>query len=92
VHFQNAGAGYQRQRLAIFVELHIVAILAIGRGTIGATSSAATAASSTATATAVVPGLAAPISTAASAATTAPSLFLGHVSQNPYLDPLKKTN
>ena len=32
VHFEHAGAGHERQRLAVFVDFDVVAILAIGRG------------------------------------------------------------
>jgi hypothetical protein len=103
VHFEHARAGNERKRLAVFVEFDVVAILAIlaiGRWTVAASASTAAttatlspATAATTTTAAVVSGLASTVSTAAattSTTTAAPSIFLGHVSQNPYLDPLQK--
>jgi hypothetical protein len=96
VHFEHAGAGHEWQGLAVILEITVWAILAVVLLAVGATTSAAatTAPTPTATATAatVIAILAAPVTSAATTpAATAPSLFLSHLFQNLYLDPLART-
>jgi hypothetical protein len=96
VHLEHAGASDEWQHLAVFVEVSLGAIPAIGVLAVWPTSSPAPAAASTAATPAVVSVLAIVVavsSTAATTATAAPTLpFLSHVSQNPYLNPLAKNN
>ena len=70
VHFEHAGAGNQRQRLAVFwvVEFLAIAVLAIGGCAAVATTSAATATAAASAATATAAAAAAVVSAAAATA------------------------
>jgi hypothetical protein len=105
VHLKHARAGNQRQGIAIVAAFIFLAVIAIVGRTVSATSSAAstpasassatTAASSATTTASAVVSVLAVISVPSAATSTAsapatPTLFLGHVTQNPYLNPVQK--
>jgi hypothetical protein len=73
VHFQNAGAGDQRERFAVLVNFDVVSLSGAAHGT----ASAAATTAARPTAATVISSLPATVSPAAAT----PSLFLGHVSQ-----------
>ncbi len=91
VHLEHAGAGDEREGLAVFVRLIIGPVLSVSLRSVGTPSSAAaaTTSSSALAGTSVVPTLAATVAVT-SATTTAPSFSLGHVTQSLNLCPLRE--
>ncbi len=92
VHFEHAGAGYERQVISVLLGVAVwAAVLAILLVVV-ASSAAATVTTATTASSAVVSTLAVVISitpaASAGVSAAAPTLFLCHVFQNLYLDPL----